>query len=394
MRKVLFWIHLAAGSIAGLVILLMCVTGVLLTYERQMIAWADRDFRSTPPSPQAATLQPEDLLARAKAVEADMPASLTLRADRSAPAAMSFGRDRILYADAYSGTILGYGSTGVRSFFHGVTEWHRWFAAQGESRTTARAITGLANMAFLFLALSGLYLWMPRRWTWQHVKPVVWFRGGLSGKARDFNWHNAIGLWSAIPLVLITISGAVMSYPWANDLVYRLAGTEPPPVAARPASPPPGKPKGDISLAGINAAWVVAAQQVPGIEAITLRLPDSARAPLSFSLEGSHRGRPDLRSTLIIDRSTTQVVKHDTFVSLNAGRRARSWLRFIHTGEPGGVIGQTIAGAASLGGAFLVYTGLALALRRLRTYLSRQKTPDPELVGQVRSPAGLNPRAD
>ena len=28
----------------------MSVTGVLLTYERQLIAWSDSDFRSTPPA--------------------------------------------------------------------------------------------------------------------------------------------------------------------------------------------------------------------------------------------------------------------------------------------------------------------------------------------------------
>src|SRR5690606_14959611 len=39
-RKALFWIHLACGVVTGLVILMMSITGVVLTYERQMIAWA------------------------------------------------------------------------------------------------------------------------------------------------------------------------------------------------------------------------------------------------------------------------------------------------------------------------------------------------------------------
>jgi uncharacterized iron-regulated membrane protein len=40
-RKILFWCHLTAGVVAGLVILMMSATGVLLTYEKQMIEWAD-----------------------------------------------------------------------------------------------------------------------------------------------------------------------------------------------------------------------------------------------------------------------------------------------------------------------------------------------------------------
>ena len=55
-----------------------------------------------------------------------------------------------------------------------------------------------------------------------------------------------------------------------------------------------------------------------------------------------------------------------------AGQRARSWFRFVHTGEQYGVIGQTIAGIASLAACFLVYTGLALAWRRLIRPLFRR----------------------
>ncbi len=41
-RSTIFWIHLVCGVAAGLVVLMMSVTGVILTYERQVGAWADR----------------------------------------------------------------------------------------------------------------------------------------------------------------------------------------------------------------------------------------------------------------------------------------------------------------------------------------------------------------
>ena len=46
------------------------------------------------------------------------------------------------------------------------------------------------------------------------------------------------------------------------------------------------------------------------------------------------------------------------------GQRIRSWLRFAHTGEVYGVVGQTIAGVASAGAMVMVWTGLALTWRR------------------------------
>src|SRR5688500_15419161 len=46
LRKAIFWMHLAAGLIAGVVIAIMCFTGVALAFEKEMIAWADRDVRA------------------------------------------------------------------------------------------------------------------------------------------------------------------------------------------------------------------------------------------------------------------------------------------------------------------------------------------------------------
>jgi uncharacterized iron-regulated membrane protein len=40
-RKILFWCHLFCGVVAGIVILTMSITGLLLTYEKQFLFWAD-----------------------------------------------------------------------------------------------------------------------------------------------------------------------------------------------------------------------------------------------------------------------------------------------------------------------------------------------------------------
>src|SRR5882724_8121878 len=206
MRKTLFWVHLTIGSLAGAVVLVMSITGVLLAYQRQIIAWADRDFHSTPGSTR---LPIEALLSGLQPV----PSAITLRSDPTAPAEVSYGRERVLLVDVYRGTVLGESSPAARSFFQQVENWHRWLAASGERRNFGRAVTGACNFGFLLLVISGPFLWIPRKWSWQSVKAVLLFRGGLSGRARDFNWHNVIGIWCAVPLFLIVLSGVVMSYP-------------------------------------------------------------------------------------------------------------------------------------------------------------------------------------
>ena len=64
-------------------------------------------------------------------------------------------------------------------------------------------------------------------------------------------------------------------------------------------------------------------------------------------------------------------MRWEPFESLSQGRRLRTWLRFAHTGEVYGLVGQTIAGVVSFGGAVLMYTGLALAFRRFLAWRLR-----------------------
>jgi len=58
-----------------------------------------------------------------------------------------------------------------------------------------------------------------------------------------------------------------------------------------------------------------------------------------------------MRSTLVFDKRTGEVARAQTFADQTTGERARSWMRFAHTGEFYGVTGQTIAGIASAAGA-------------------------------------------
>ena len=131
MRRIVFWTHLTIGLTAGLIVLIMSVTGVLLTYEKQILAWADRPAGIVPPSADAVPLTVESLLARVKAARPEStPATVLVRADPREPAAVSLGRDGNVYVDRYTGLILGEGSPGTRRFFRVVTDWHRWLGRE------------------------------------------------------------------------------------------------------------------------------------------------------------------------------------------------------------------------------------------------------------------------
>jgi uncharacterized iron-regulated membrane protein len=364
----------------------MAVTGVLLAFEPQLIAAFDGSVRRLP-APAGAPLPAGRLLERVREVRPDaVPRDLTLHADAAMAATVSLGRDRVLFVDPSDGTIRGEGSRRARSFFRVVTGVHRWLGAGEEKRPLAKAVTGACNSAFLALAISGLYLWWPREWTRRQLARIGWFQGGLAGRARDWNWHNAIGFWCAPILIVLTASGMVISYPWASDLVYRAAGERPPRRAASPPAPRAGaaRPGGGERSGSDAPAWpktaaldrlgVRAAAQSPGWQTIVLRPPRRAGDHMTVTIREA-AARSYQRSTLTLDAATGTVEKWEPYAAATPGRKARVLLRFLHTGEALGLSGQAIAGVASLGGGFLVFTGLALAIRRFAAWLRTRLRP-------------------
>jgi uncharacterized iron-regulated membrane protein len=365
-RSILFWSHLVAGLAAGVIVLIMSVTGVALTYQRQMQYWADAGaYRMPPPSDATPLLPPSELVARLRQTDPALtPVSFAWRRDPVEPVAAAV-TGKTLYLNPYTGDIHGEArGARTRAFFSSMVGWHRWLAMEGDRRATGRGITGAANLLFLFLVLSGIYLWVPRIWRWIQFKQVLWFRGGLPSKARDFNWHNVIGIWTAIPLAIVVYSGVVISYSWAGNMVYRVMGEAPPAPAARAATATtPARAATPAAPTTLDGYFTRALSQDADWNILTLRWPASATAPVVATIDRGDGGQPQLRGTLTFDQATGDA-RWEPFANQTAGRQARSWLRFLHTGEALGLTGQTIAGLVSAGAVVLVYTGFALAFRR------------------------------
>jgi uncharacterized iron-regulated membrane protein len=406
LRRFVFWMHLVAGVSAGLVVLIMSVTGVILAYEKQIIRWAD-GVSGPPLTPGQARMPIDEVIARAGAVQPGVTASaVTVRRQIDAPVEVNFGQKGTVFVHAYTGQILGTGSARTRAFFRSVMEWHRWIALKDARRATGKAITGVSNLVFLFIVLSGFYLWWPRAWTWTQFRQVLWFRGGLPSKARDFNWHHVIGYWSLVPLAVIVWSGVVIGYPWASDLTFRMAGEAPP---ARPGQGGPARPgeepargarergaqgrsprtaegagdrraesaerqPAEVRAAGLSLASLFdrAAAQSSEWTILTARLPTPRDAVFQVTVDTGTGAQPQKKGTLQLDRATGETKKWEPFEAQSRGRQWRSWMRFAHTGEYYGLVGQTIACLVTAGSVVLVYTGLALTWRRFRAWRARK----------------------
>ncbi|RZU38855.1 PepSY-associated TM helix domain-containing protein [Edaphobacter modestus] len=378
LHRLLFWVHLAIGVIIGLVIGFLAITGSILAFQPQIVAFAERSSQIISPS-HASCVAPSDLLKNASGYRQGSATSLTLFFDSHRPAEVAFGPDSVVLVNTCDGRVIGNGAGRLRGFFASVRDLHRWVALNGVRHERLRSIKDACVVAFLFMILSGLVLWFPKKLTWQHLRPAVLFRGGLRGRAREWNWHNVFGFWMAIPLSVIALSGIVMAYPWANALLYRAAGDHPPAERAE-VVPRRAKPLHVDEFQSLDAAIHTAMTRDARWKSLEMRLPSEKDPNVAFRLEEGDGSDPRQRVQLVLARKDGHVVRVDHFSNNSPGRQWRLYARFIHTGEMFGVVGRIVALLACISAFMLVWTGFSLSLRRVASW--RKRKASREKVGR------------
>ena len=373
MRTVVFWLHLACGFLAGIVILMMSVTGVILTYERQMQTWEDRSYYAEPELGQK-QLSADQLIEASSRIMDFEPNTLMLSSDATAPAVLRQGSSQTHVLNPYAGQVYAPHSDTLSKFFASMHDWHRWLNINGDGRNTARDVTGVANLMFLFLLVSGIYLWFPRRFSRAAMRVRTLFNSEhRNGQARDFNWHHVYGFWAALPLLIVIFTATSFHFNWAINPIYQLAGEE------RPVILPPNNETlapAQVNRVPYESLFALAKTYSEDWRTITLTISALGSNAARLVIDEGDGGQPQKRHTLTVDASNAEVMAWTPFVRETAGTRARRWMRYLHTGEAYGFVGQTVGGLASLAGIIMVWTGFALALRRFQRWLIRKKKRD------------------
>lgn len=368
-RRVLFWTHLGVGIAAGIVVFVLALTGALLTYEAQIKAAFEPSV--APSVDKAEMLSTDELVAIARPVFSGRTTTLDIYRDSSKPVAVKAGRHDYKLLDPYTGQFIATETNPSEGFFEFVEDLHRSLA--GGRNSIGADIAKAANLAFLFLILSGIYLWMPKRWKGYFLKQRILFTKMPTAKARDFNWHHVFAFWMLIPLIAVVGTGVVISYGWANKLVFETAGLD----------VPMGRGKGGGMWAKSSSTGVSdkPVEELVSFQAIyeKARLVRDDWNSLSIIVPGNEKAKSvdvlidrgngkqvALQQQITYSRETGDVIKEQGPDQLATPTQTlKRYIRFLHSGEVYGIIGQTLAGLASVASLFLVWTGLALAWRRL-----------------------------
>ena len=186
--------------------------------------------------------QLETLISKVKEQQSVSPAALTVHPGTAEPVEVSLGRAGTIYANPYTGDVLAKSQVPVgvsernqsraRTFFRTMEDWHRWLGAFGGNRTTGKSHCGRSELRLFRNGAERVFLVdTTQNLNWQNIRPSLWFRWSTDRRSLGpGTWHNVIGIWCWVPLVLSRFgSGVIMSYTWASNLLYTATGSPLPP---------------------------------------------------------------------------------------------------------------------------------------------------------------------
>ncbi len=344
LRRRLLAVHRWLSLGAALFWLLQALTGVLIVFH-----WEITDASISP------LHRPTDLAAIERRINALVPPGGMGKAGSLWTTAGAPDRYNLYYEDAEgvsrSARLAGDGAIlhtprpdeqSVMGFLIGfhhdlLGAWGSWIVA----------ISGLLLCTNLILGLAAAW---PKRGTWRlALRPAA--RGPAA--ARLYTWHRALGLWVALPALVIAVTGTMLKFESGlGDL-----------LGAKPVALPPNPPVGDS--VGFAAAARAGLAAIPGstLTQIAWPEPDDATWRVRLRAPGEIR-RAYGGSFVLVDANTGAV--RGVFPAANAAPADAfmSALFPIHTGEAGGVIGRILSIAIGLWLITMIVAGTLLWFRR------------------------------
>lgn len=228
---------------------------------------------------------------------------------------------------------------------------------------SGRQIVGWTGVVLTISALSGLYLWWPRR---GFVRALGWRKGPKP----THNLHLMIGAWTAIPLAIIAFTGVWISFPQTARQAVGLFTEVPAPQQQQPrgntlAAKPVASP-----VLSADAAAEAAAKVAGGQKLASLALPTDQSAAWRVQF----RNPEGPLTTVSVDDGSGQARR----MGGRAGEQARpaapsdpaqatgQFMRRLHDGSTYPLLWQIVVFITGLLPLLFGVTGVIMYLRRRR----------------------------
>lgn len=346
MRKLILNLHLYSALVAGVFIVILGVTGSIMTFETELDHAFNRALYDVQPGQNSLPIT-----AIMKTLKAAYPHQkfpllfLPSGPDRSYYVS---GRGLQIFVNGYTGQIIGTRKT--PTLLDQIHQLHLRLLIPGQS---GRNIVFISSLLLIWLVISGLYLWWPLKRT------KVKFKASLRRIA--FDLHNAVGIYTFLFLFVLALTGAFVHFDDALQTgINKMAHVEDPLGRApstiipgvKPITPDRALEVAKASLPGAKPNIMFFPIGPKGSYRINMYFPEDLTGNRSWVLVDQYSAKP-----LFVESSRTAVI----------GNKLVLENRAIHTGQIYGYPTKILVSLSSLLLVVMVITGYYMWWKKLRT---------------------------
>lgn len=398
-------IHLWLSVPFGILITLICFSGAMLVFEKEITEAMNTGLYKVDSS--AGKPLPVDVVAARVAVTLPEDVSVTgvtVVPDPSEAYRVGLSKPRraVVYVNQYTGEVLGRQER--PAFFATMFSLHRWLLDSGrpDGRPAwGKIAVGVSTIMFVIALITGIIIWWPksRKALRNSLKLTV-------GKGRFRFWHSlhvAGGVYAMVLLLAMALTGLTWSFSWYNRAFYAVFGVEAPSGGGHgggttaKAQSGGGRQQADGERGGRSGrngngerrhdngerrggngegrrgnygpkaerndfTWQRVYDQLnasnPHAASITIGDGEATVTPGGL-------GNTRATDRYTFDKATGQVTSATLYADSQAQGKMRGWIFSVHTGSFGGLFTRILWFLAALLGASLPLTGYYLWIRRL-----------------------------
>jgi len=422
-RKAFNDVHLWLGLASGLIVIAVCLSGTIYTYNTELRELAASHLHRVE-VPRGGQRLPADSLAGVVAqVSGGKVSTITIPSSRTrsfqytvrtAGDNSRFGTT--YYVDPYSGEVLGTSKeeTKTATFMGYLFSLHRWLLldkieapifGELENRKLGSYITGTATILFTLGVLTGIVIWFPQKLrSWRKGLKIKW-NGGW--KRLNHDLHNTLAFYSLIFLFLMGITGPQWSFPWYREGLQKSLGTyKEAPADGRHGGGPQargGRDQGrggqhaggpreshgpeaeaaSLSLLPLEQYLAAADQALPYQGDYRVSLPSGDSRELSLTKNKTGFFAPSAGDQVKLDIATASVREVSRFRDKPFNERVAGSIKALHVGDVYGQFTKLLYFFACLIATSLPITGTLIWINKMKKKPAKKAKRKPELEPQV-----------
>lgn len=377
MRKAFRNIHLWLSVPFGLIITLVCFSGAMLVFEKEVTQWVRPDvFRVDPQGSRP--LPMDELVERVSATLPEDVAVTGITAFSDPGKAWQFSLSRpsrsSVCVNPYTGEVTGRSER--LPFFDVMFRLHRWLLdsrPSGNGVFWGKLVVGVSTLLFVLVLASGVVVWWPR--TRKALAGSLKIQVRKGWRCFWYGLHVAGGMYVLLLLLAMALTGLTWSFGWYRTGFYRFFGVEAQSSgmghgnAATAAGQKKDSKDGhgqksfhDERGGDRTAHWQDVYDRLlaenPGVAQITL-------ADGTASIPANRYGNTRATDRYRFDPRTGELTGRTLYRDLDNSGKIRGWIYSVHVGSWGGTLTRLLWFLAALLGASLPLTGYYLWLKRL-----------------------------